>query len=64
MRWDEHADVVMLGEVTREQRILFGDSVGNTPVWKHIPLWDNNIKMEFYNLNKMRRCGMGIFDSE
>jgi hypothetical protein len=24
MRWDKHADIVTVGEGTREQRILFG----------------------------------------
>ena len=64
MRWDGHADIVTLGEVTREQRILFGDSVSKTPVRKHIRIWDNNIKMEFCNLKKMRGCGMFLFSSE
>jgi len=64
MRWDRHADIVTLGEVTREQRILFGDSVSKTPVRKHIRIWDNNIKMEFFNLNKMWGCGMFLFSSE
>ena len=45
MRWDEHADNVTLGEVTKEQRILFGDSVSKTPVRKLKRIWDNNIKM-------------------
>jgi len=64
MRRDEHADIITLGKVKREQRILFGDSVSKTPVRKLIRIWDNNIKMEFCNLNKMQRCGMVLFGSE
>jgi hypothetical protein len=64
MRWDEHVDIVTPWEVTREQRILFGDSVSNTTFRKPIPIRDNNIKMEFYNLKKMRGYGMVLFGSE
>jgi hypothetical protein len=64
MRRDERADIITLMEVTREQRILFGNSLSKTSVGKHIPIWDNNIKIEFYNLNKMRGCGMVLFGSE
>jgi hypothetical protein len=64
MRRDERADIVTLLEVTRQQRILFGNSVSKTSVRKYIPIWDNNIKMEFYNMNKMQVCGMVLFVSE
>jgi len=64
MSWDGHADIVTLGYVTRKQRIFFGDSVSKTPVRKHMSIWDSNIKMEFYDLNKIRGCGMVLFGSE